>query len=146
MDVFKLLKQDHQEAKMTFRALVSKSEVDWMETRLLCNKLLLHMEMEETYFYPFMEHYTESRQLTEESKSEHAEAKKIIQELLGGRVDNREYKTRLERLETTIVHHIEKEENQMFPLASRKLSEEQLQDIAEKMLILKQQKEPSLKV
>lgn len=138
MDFFTLLKQDHQEAKDTFQRLLRQTEVKRSEVEALCHQLLLHMEVEEKYFYPVMKKMHDTRELAEESVVEHQEAKKGIRDLLSGKLDDIEYKTKLELLQLQIEHHVQEEEGEFFPKAKKLLSEEQIQAITDQMTALKQ--------
>jgi iron-sulfur cluster repair protein YtfE (RIC family) len=142
MNFFTLLKQEHKEAKDTFKALLEAEEIDHKEAELLCNKLLLHMEMEEKYFYPLIQKAKDDKavELSEEAQLEHTEAKKPIKELLSGKLDNVEFKVKLELLQLEITHHAEEEEKELFPKAKEILSAEQVTDITEKMVALKEKK------
>jgi len=145
MDFFKLLKDDHKEAKAAFKTLLKNDEIDRDETTVLCEKLILHTEMEEKYLYPVMESYKETQELSEEAELEHTEAKKFIKSLLGSKLDDTEYKVKLEMLQLAIEHHIDEEEKELFPLAEKRLSKNQIQEITEKMLALKEKKQVSSK-
>jgi hemerythrin-like domain-containing protein len=144
MNFFNLLKAEHKEAKSEFKALLKLDEPDSERTGVLCQKLLLHMEMEEKYFYPEMEQYKSTEELSEEAQLEHAEAKKIIKSLLNNKLDDVEYKVKLEMLQLAIEHHIEEEEKELFPLAEKKLSAQQVEEISNKMLALKEKKQASI--
>lgn len=138
MNFFTLLKDEHKEAKDTFQKLLKQDTIDQKETALLCEKLLLHMEMEEKYFYPKVKKIQETEELTMEAKLEHDEAKVQIQALQKGDLDEVERKVKLEMLQLGIMHHVDEEESELFPLAKSHLSDEEVRDISEKMLALKE--------
>jgi hemerythrin-like domain-containing protein len=140
MDFFTLLKQDHREAKETFQQLFSQPEVEHSKAEALYEALLLHMELEENYFYPVMHDLEATRDIAEASILEHQEAKKAIRTLQGGTLDDVEYKTELELLQVEVEHHIKAEEGEVFPKAKKLLSEEQIQTITDQMTTLKQNK------
>lgn len=144
MNFFNLLKDEHQEAKTTFKTLLESEEIDHDKTGLLCQKLLLHMEMEEKYFYPVMENYKATEELSEEAELEHTEAKKFIKSLLNNKLEDSEYKVKLEMLQLAIEHHIKEEENELFPLAQKKLNDTQIQEITDQMLKLKEKKQATI--
>jgi hypothetical protein len=141
MNFITMLKQEHKEAKQTLETLLSAEEIDRKEAEELCETLLLHMEMEELYFYPVMESFKETEELSEEAELEHTEAKKIIRALLRTQLEEVEYKVKLETLQLEIVHHIEEEESELLPLAQKKLADEQIKQISEQMLTLKTKKQ-----
>ena len=61
MNFFNLLKSEHKEVKTKLEELVNSEEIDREECEIVCQKLLLHMEMEEKYFYPVMEDFEETK-------------------------------------------------------------------------------------
>ena len=140
MNFIDLLKADHQEAKESFKTLLKTEEIDRKISETLCQKLQLHMELEERYFYPVMENYKVTEELSQEAELEHTEAKKFIRSLLNNSLENTEYKVKLEMLQLAIEHHVQEEEKELFPLAEKKLNQPQIQDITEKMQQLKAQK------
>ena len=143
MDFFTLLKQEHKEAKDTFKELLAEETVDREQTEILCRKLLLHMEMEEKYFYPEMkaQKQKEAIDLATEALLEHTEARKPIKALIDSKFDDIEYKVKLELLQLEIVHHAEEEEKEFFPLAKELLEKEKIQEITDNMLALKEKKQ-----
>jgi hemerythrin-like domain-containing protein len=144
MNFFTLLKQEHKEAKDTFKKLLKADKIDRKETQTLCYKLLLHMEMEESYFYPEMEKYKVSKDLSEEANLEHDEAKAFIDALLTSKLDEMAYKVKLEMLQLCIEHHADEEEDELFPVAQKKLSDAQISAITDKMMALKDKKQKIL--
>lgn len=146
MDFFTLLKQDHREVKETFQQLFRQPEVEHSKAEALYETLLLHMELEENYFYPVMHDLEATRDIAEESVREHQEAKKSIRTLQGGRLDDVEYRTELELLQAEIENHIKEEEGEVFPKAKKLLSEEQIQTITDQMTTLKQNKTRASKI
>jgi hemerythrin-like domain-containing protein len=142
---FNLLKEEHKEAKDTFKTLLSQETADRHETQVLCQKLLLHMEMEEKYFYPLMESFKATEELSEEAELEHTEAKKFITALQQDKkLDDTEFKVKLEMLQLAIEHHADEEESELFPKAKAKLSEAQVKEITEKMVALKEKKQKAV--
>ena len=109
---------------------------------MLCQKLLLHMEKEEKYFYPIMKKKTEADDEVLEAKLEHEEAKKQIKALMSSDLGDVETKVKLEILQLEIEHHVQEEEDELFPLAEKELSKDEIQSITEKMEAL-QEKETS---
>lgn len=138
MNFFTLLKNEHKDAKDTFKKLLAEDSIDSAETDLLCNKLLLHMDMEEKYFYPRMKQAKETEDLAVEAKLEHTEAKALIRALLKNSLDDIEKKVKLETLQLEIEHHVDEEESDLFPLAKKVLDDDEVKAITEKMLALKE--------
>ena len=141
MNFFTLLKNDHKEVKETFQTLLDAKKIDRKATKELCHKLLLHMEMEESFFYPEMEKFKSDKDMSEEAFLEHDEGKRYIDTLLTDtKLSDMEYTVKLEMLKLCILHHAEEEEKELFPEAKEKLSEEQIKQITADMMALKEKK------
>ncbi|MEB3286689.1 MAG: hemerythrin domain-containing protein [Vampirovibrionales bacterium] len=138
MTLFTLLKEEHKEAKTTLKQLVEQDELQQKDTEEICQKLLLHMEMEEKFLYPVMEGFEDSEELTEEAELEHAEAKKLIKDLSNEKLDHVECKVKVEMLQLGIEHHVKEEEEELFPKIKENLSKEDIDAIGEKMLAYKE--------
>ena len=84
MDLYQLLKQDHQKAKRLFEQLSDTSDrAVKSRDRLfaqLKQELELHTQVEEEHFYPALRDEEETKDLVEEALEEHNDVK----ELLGG--------------------------------------------------------------
>lgn len=137
MNFIGMLKDEHKEAKSLFKELLKQDSVEAKSCEVLCKKLLLHMEMEEKYFYPRVKRIQDTQELAMEAKLEHEEAKVQINALLKDKLNEIETKVKLELLQLEIQHHVEEEEKELFPLAEKVLSEKEIQEITEKMVQLK---------
>lgn len=140
MSFFNLLKEEHQEARKVLKTLVQQENIDKKKTEEICQKLLLHMEMEEKYFYPCVKNVQDTADLEEEAVLEHKEAKRAIKQILGRELDEVAYKVQVEMLQLEIEHHVEEEENELFPKAKKILSKAEVQEITGKMEQLKESK------
>jgi hemerythrin-like domain-containing protein len=61
------------------------------------------------------------KELVEDALDEHAEVDEIIQELRGLAPADSDFEDRFQELISSVEHHIQEEETQMFPEAERKL-------------------------
>jgi hemerythrin-like domain-containing protein len=129
MDIFTLLKNDHKEVKDLFQKILNEEEIntEWVET--LCQKLTIHMDLEEKLFYPVLGDHEETSELAEEAGLEHAEAKKIVRALKKEGLENSELKVKCEMLKLAIEHHVDEEEGEIFPKAKQTLTHEQINSI-----------------
>lgn len=129
MKLFDELKADHLEAKGLFTIITAQRATNWEVIQELCEKLKLHMRLEEQYLYPALEEYQETVSLAKESYREHNEAKELIKVILSENLEEDELKEKLEMLQMAIDHHVQEEENDIFPKAKRVLSDEELEEI-----------------
>jgi iron-sulfur cluster repair protein YtfE (RIC family) len=139
MDIYQLLKKDHKEAKDLFKKIQSGDGDKTASFSKLRQELMIHMEGEEKLFYPVLKKNEQTREQIEEGIEEHKEAKKIIKEMQSLKGDE-QWDSKLEELQEAIEHHIEEEEQELFPMAKNVLSKEQVTSIAEQFQQEKEQK------
>lgn len=134
MDLYQLLKQDHQKAKRLFEQLSDTSDraVKSRERLFaqLKQELELHTEVEEQHFYAALREQEETKDLIEEALEEHNEVKEMLEELDGPDKDDDSWVEQLSELQESVEHHVEEEETQLFPRAQKVLKKEQADEIA----------------
>jgi hemerythrin superfamily protein len=139
MDIYQLLKKDHEEAKQLFKKLHSgKGERKELFSEL-SKELTVHMEGEEKLFYPLLKENEETRDITMEGYEEHNEAKQILKQIKSVKDDN-EWKQKLQELQKSVEHHIEEEEHELFKHAKKVLGAEKAAEIGQAFQKEKQQK------
>ncbi|MEY2458918.1 MAG: hypothetical protein QOG30_748 [Acidimicrobiaceae bacterium] len=129
MDPTKLLEADHRTVEALFDQIQS-AEGDARTPLIdeLATSLRGHMEVEEKVLYPAMEPVT-GAETVEEANTEHELARKTLAEMLNLAPDKPGFEAALESVKAGIEHHVEEEENEVFP-ELRKQGESILQDIA----------------
>lgn len=133
MDLYQLIKQDHQKIKRLFERLAEADQGTPSQTRIfaeLKRELELHAEVEEKHFYPALRQHDEARDLVEEALEEHAEAKDTLEELDQGDKEEEGWAQELSELQEDVEHHVEEEETEIFPLAMKLLDSAQAAAIA----------------
>ena len=134
MDAFSLLKADHEKVAELFEQLESASGkaklgvFDQIRT-----ELELHAHIEEKIFYPALEKPSETKDLTLEAYEEHKQVKTLLKELGRARTANEEFEAKAKVLQENVEHHVEEEENELFPKATSVLSDEQIEKLGERM-------------
>lgn len=142
-----ILKKDHEKVRELLKKLTDtttratktrKDLLDQIET-----ELTVHTTIEEEIFYPAMKKAAknnEHRQLIAEAFEEHrAVDKLVLPDLKKSKVDSVQFGGRAKVLREMVEHHADEEEDDMFPLANKLLSKEQLHELGEKMMGRKQQ-------
>jgi hemerythrin superfamily protein len=133
MDLFQLIKQDHQKVKRLFERLAEADSGSPSQTRIfaeLKRELELHATVEEKYFYPALQQFAEARDLIEEALEEHADIRATLEELDQGDKEDDAWADELSELQQDVVHHVEEEENSILPLAAELLDAAQVEAIA----------------
>lgn len=123
-DAIALLKADHKEVHAMFeeyeglgdRANVSKNKL----VAKICQALTIHTRIEEEIFYPAMRAASkDSEDMVDEAVVEHASAKDLIAQLEEMDPEDDLYDAKVKVLGELIDHHVEEEEEEMFPKARK---------------------------
>jgi hypothetical protein len=116
-DAIKLLKDDHREVKGYFKEY-EKLEEDAEKQALadkICLALTVHAQIEEEIYYPATREAIDDDDLLDEAEVEHASAKQLIAEIRAMKAGDRLFDAKVTVLGEYIDHHVEEEENEMFP-------------------------------
>lgn len=123
-DAVALLKADHKEVHAMFeeyeglgdRANVSKNKL----VAKICKALKIHTQIEEEIFYPAVrEASKDTEDMVDEAVVEHASAKDLIAQLEEMDPEDDLYDAKVKVLGELIDHHVEEEEEEMFPKARK---------------------------
>jgi len=123
-DAVALLKADHEEVHAMFeeyeglgdRANVSKNKL----VAQICKALTIHTQIEEEIFYPAVRAASEETEdMVDEAVVEHASAKDLIAQLEEMDPEDDLYDAKVKVLGELIDHHVEEEEEEMFPKARK---------------------------
>ena len=142
MDAFNLLKADHKKVAQLFDELESangKAKLEVFEQ--IKTELELHTHIEEKIFYPALEKPRDTHDLTLEAYEEHDVVKKLLQQLSKARTANDEWEAQAKVLRENVEHHVEEEENELFPKAESALGEEKIEALGEEMAAEKERKQ-----
>lgn len=131
MNITTLLKEDHREVESLITELEgSPSKETFLKLK---QSLDLHAQIEETIFYPALEENDNTEDLVDEAYQEHDEVKDLLAEMASTDVDGEDFQDLLAQLKDSINHHVEEEENELFPKAQKILGEETLESMGEEM-------------
>jgi hemerythrin-like domain-containing protein len=134
MKAFDLLKADHRKVEELFTQLESASGARKLSVfNQIKTELELHTQLEEKIFYPALEEPEETHDLVLEAYEEHAMVKKLLRELSRARTANEEWQSKTKVLQENVEHHVEEEENELFPKADQALSDEELDELGQRM-------------
>lgn len=144
-DAIALLKQQHESARETFEALSHTTErgikIRHELLAKLRSELTQHMLIEEEIFYPAFKAAVErkkDKRLYYEAQEEHKTAKAVLKDLVRSDPASVAFGAKAKVLKELIEHHIEEEEQEMFPRAREALSKEELVELAERMEVRRQ--------
>jgi iron-sulfur cluster repair protein YtfE (RIC family) len=148
MNAFELLKQDHKKVSGIFEKLEPTTERG-VKTReelfaQLKQELDIHARIEEEIFYPAIKNAEETHDITLEAYEEHNVVKQLLSELEELPVDDETWGAKLKVLKENVEHHVEEEENEMFPSAREVLSNDQIEALGTRMEASKQEQKKTM--
>jgi hemerythrin superfamily protein len=132
-----LLKRQHREVKGLFRS-VEGSKGARVRRRLLeriGQALKIHTAIEEKIFYPAVREIgtDKAEDLVLESLEEHHVVDLVLAELPRVDPSDERFEAKMTVLKELVEHHAEEEEEEMFPMAERKLGDDQLRELGQQM-------------
>ena len=141
MDAFNLLKADHRKVEELFSELESaRGQAKLRVFEQIKTELDLHTHIEEKIFYPALEKPKQTHDLTLEAYEEHDVVKNLLKELSKAKTATDEWEAQAKVLQENVEHHVEEEENELFPKAESALGEEEIEALGEQMEAEKERK------
>ena len=142
MNAFTLLKNDHEKVAgilekidgTTERATKGREEL----FAQLKNELDIHARIEEEILYPALEEYEETRAISLQPYEEHPLVNQLLEELASAPKDDEQWTAKFTVLKENVEHHVEEEEGEMFKLARKVLSEDEINELGERLQAAKQ--------
>jgi len=139
-DAIAMLKAQHKTARDLLHALANTTDRGVKTRKDLLAKirseLTQHMSIEEEIFYPAFKTAVETKKdkrLYYEAQEEHNAAKKVLKDIVHADPAPVAFGGKAKVLLELIEHHIEEEEQDMFPKAREVLSKQELVELAERM-------------
>jgi hemerythrin superfamily protein len=139
MDALQLLEQDHRAVDALFEKLEGtyakpanpgRASATRAEALLRLNEALTaHALMEERVFYKALEDVPETRDLIISAYREHEDMKRLLRELSQQDLQTEVFATLAEELKRTVQHHVQEEEETLFPRVRELLSASQLEEL-----------------
>lgn len=107
---------------------------------LMSERLLAHAKAEEKVVYPaFAEAGEKLKELTLEAREEHSLVEDKLKELSALDADAAEWKAKFTVLKELVDHHVDEEEGEVFPVASKEMTTQQAIELAEQFLDTKRE-------
>jgi hemerythrin-like domain-containing protein len=130
--IYDILKAEHKQvADLIQQAMRDGSKETFFKIKA---KTEPHLMGEEKLFYPLLEEKGELRDLVNHAYEEHDEIKSISSELESMDAGSSNWTSKLKELDESVSHHVDEEENKVFPEAQRVLSNDKAQQIAQQYL------------
>ena len=149
MDAIDMLEADHQKVKELFRQYEETGERAYQKKKGIAEEVFteiaIHSALEEELFYPAVKAKTDKdgQALVAESIEEHHVVARLIEELKALDPEDERYDAKFTLLVENVEHHIEEEEDELFPEAEEALGDA-LEDLGTQMRERKEQLMASL--
>lgn len=124
-DAIAMLMEDHKKVRKLFKEfekLKESSDSNGKKSELvtqICNELTIHAQIEEEIFYPAVRDAIDEDDLMDEAEEEHLSAKDLIAQLEDMQPGDDHYDAKVTVLGEYVDHHIDEEQEQMFPKVKR---------------------------
>lgn len=121
LDAIALLKADHEKVSELFEEY-EKTDSKTKKKSLveeICTELTVHAQIEEEIFYPAVKAVLKDDFIVVEGAVEHLGIKNLIDQLEGIEPGGDVYDAKVKVLSEYVEHHVEEEQNDMFPKAKK---------------------------
>lgn len=124
-DAISMLTEDHKKVRKLFKEfekLKENSDSSNKKSDLvkqICDELTIHAQVEEEIFYPAVRDAIDEDDLMDEAEEEHLSAKDLIAQLENMQPGDDHYDAKVTVLGEYVDHHIDEEQEQMFPKVKR---------------------------
>ena len=138
MDAIALLRQDHRDVERLFKQFEKAGPRAHKTRRNVVDKVIkelsVHAVIEEQVFYPAVREAVEETEDTVlESLEEHHIVKWTLSELDGMDPEAERFVPKMTVLMESVRHHVEEEEDELFPKVREAMSRKQLAELGEAM-------------
>jgi hemerythrin-like domain-containing protein len=130
MNAIELLESQHREVEALFEKL-EKGKAGRPKLLIQLANSLAHMAIEQDIFYPAVKEVDSD--LVNESYEEHSLAEVALKRLLATEPDDEAFDARVTALKELIEHHVEEEEQELFPSVAKVLEAKTLEKLGQVM-------------
>jgi hemerythrin-like domain-containing protein len=118
-----ILTADHKKVSKIFAEYEKVKDKDFDRKQVLakmaCTELTIHAQVEEELFYPALRDVLAEEDLVDEAEVEHGSIKKLIAALESSTPQDRLYDANMKVLTEYVKHHVEEEQEEIFPKAKK---------------------------
>jgi len=134
MNAITMLKHQHREVEALFKQLHKARASGARRTvfEKVADALAVHAAIEEKHFYPAVKEKPTEEVLLE-SLEEHLAIKRVIADLLRLDGDDETFAAKVKVLEDEVMHHVEEEEETLFPRVEQMFDDEALESLGDAM-------------
>lgn len=130
--IYDILKAEHKQVSdLIQQAMRDGSKESFFKVKAKTDP---HLLGEEKLFYPLLQEKSELSELVNHAYEEHNKIKSISSELESMDAGSSNWTSKIKELDESVSHHVEEEENKVFPEAQKVLSQDKAQQIAQQYL------------
>jgi Hemerythrin HHE cation binding domain. len=138
MEAIALLKKDHAAVKVLFEKFEVAGDDEQTRQSLFDQidaQLDVHAALEEHIFYPAVQEVRseEAKDMVLEALEEHRVVKTLLEEIEALTPADDEFDAKMKVLRENVEHHVEEEEQELFPEAQKQLSEKVRNELGSRM-------------
>ena len=129
------LESQHREVEKLFREIEKATNPDEKEALFedLADQLAIHAKIEEMLFYPAVQE-KKTEDMVLEAFVEHTSIKRLLADMLQTDPDDATFDAQVKVLKEQVEHHVQEEEEELFPAARKLLSRDEMAAILQEML------------
>ena len=143
MDIFQILKKDHQTVKDLFEKLEGTGSRAAKSREKLFSQLKedleAHSQGEEAVFYTALREHTEMQEMIDEATEEHEEVASLLEEMEELDTESEDWSSKLAELKKNVLHHVKEEEGEIFKKAKEMLGKDEMQTLGKEFQDAKKQ-------
>lgn len=133
MTIFEELRADHDKQRKMIEQVLATSGASEERDRLfrdLKEELEAHAAAEERYFYVPLMQFDQTQEKARHSVAEHHELDELIEAVSSSEQDSPGWLAQAKNLADKLLHHLEEEEQEVFPVAGKVLSDNEKGSLA----------------
>ena len=133
--IFEKLREDHEVQRELMDNIVSTSGDESArreQMKLLKEELAEHAAAEERHFYSKLMAHDNSQDKARHSVAEHKDIDDLVEELENMDMSSPQWLQKFKDLKHLVEHHLDEEEQEVFQVAGKELTENQKKVLAEK--------------
>lgn len=134
MHAIEMLKHQHREVEALFKQIHKATAGEPRQYLIdrIADALAIHTAIEEKHFYPSVKERT-TEEILLESLEEHLAIKRVIVDLLQTDPADETFAAKVKVLEDEVAHHVDEEEETLFPRVERMFDDEALESLGDAM-------------
>ena len=139
MNIYHLIKKDHDEAKDLMARIMRASAPEKRQALLdeLKQLVLVHAKTEEATWYAALSEFPEFAEKINHTKEEHDTIEDLFSEVAGLSADQDRFLVLFGEIKMGLEHHFHEEEDEMFPKSQELISDDRADELGREMKELK---------